>query len=297
MSLGGKRTPSEDPRACPDDEQRAIYHALRKGALVIAAVGNTGPTPNTVEDPGVCLGVLSVGAVDRNGQVATFSGRVPYLSLSAPGVNVPSLGRIAGQAFAGDGSSQATALTSAVAALVWSAHRDLDARAVATRLLATLDDARRAPSPDYGYGLLNAYRAVTADVPAGAANPVYDRVEPFLRRADVLRRPLPPPPPAAGTDSVSLGSYAVGSRPWLTWQAKLGIALGALGLLVAAGSGWGLRRRAPTRRPHPGPVRRRPRPYARPSPGAPRRRPAPTARVRPSPGPPAAIRGRPGSPH
>ena len=89
MSLGGKRTPSADSEPCPQDEQTAVFHALAKGAVVLASVGNTGPKANTVEEPGVCLGVVSVGAVDSAGRVASFSGRQPYLTLVAPGVHVP----------------------------------------------------------------------------------------------------------------------------------------------------------------------------------------------------------------
>ncbi|HKC26895.1 MAG TPA: S8 family serine peptidase, partial [Jatrophihabitans sp.] len=159
MSLGGKRTPGVDSQPCSDSEQAAIYYALSRGALVVASVGNTGPTKNTVEDPGVCLGVVAVAAVDAADTVASFSSRLPYVTFAAPGVDIPSLGRVPGQAFSGNGTSQATAITSAVAALVWSAHPDLTARAVLTRILATLDAHRSQPSTAYGYGVLDAYRA------------------------------------------------------------------------------------------------------------------------------------------
>jgi subtilisin family serine protease len=285
MSLGGRRSASVDTEPCPDNEQAAVYDALRKGSLVIASVGNTGPTKNTIEDPGVCLGVLSVGAVDEAGQVARFSGRDPYLTLVAPGVNIPSLGRIAGQAFAGEGTSQAAAITSAVAALVWSAHPDLDAAGVAARLTATLDNPQRPPSLNYGYGMLNAYRAVTADVPADAPNPVYDTVDPFLDRADALSRPGPAAPSPAGSHPMPVGSYDVGSRPWLTTQVTLGIGLAVAGLLLAGGCGWaGLRTAgAVGYRPGPGPARRHPRPYLRPRAGTARVRPRPHPRRRPVP--------------
>jgi subtilisin family serine protease len=230
MSLGGRRRPGIDPQPCDNDEQSAIFYALRRGALVIASVGNTGPTRNAIEDPGVCLGVLSVGAADSSGTVASFSSRQPYLSLVAPGVRVPSLGRIPGQAFRGSGTSQATALTSATAALVWSAHPKLDARGVATRILATLDEHRRRPSRAYGYGLLDAERAVTADVPADAPNPVFDAVAPFMSRVDASTRRLAKPTHAGKGRLVSTGDYKVGSVPWLTDQIQLGIGLAVFGL-------------------------------------------------------------------
>ncbi|HZC69842.1 MAG TPA: S8 family serine peptidase [Jatrophihabitans sp.] len=230
MSLGGDRRPGVNSQPCDDNEQAAIFYALRKGALVVASVGNSGPVKNTVEDPGVCLGVLSVGAVDGSGAVARFSAREPYLTLVAPGVNVPSLGRVAGQAYAGAGTSQATALTSGVAALVWSAHPQLDARGVATRILATLDDHRSTPSASYGYGRLDAYRAVTAHVTSRAPNPVFDAVAPFMSRVDALNKEPPEPARAARGRIGAIGDYHVGSPPELTEQIVLGIVLAAFGL-------------------------------------------------------------------
>jgi subtilisin family serine protease len=247
MSLGGKRNPRLDPEPCKDAEQAAIYYALNKGALVIASVGNNGPKKNAIEDPGVCLGVLSVGAVDEAGTVASFSSREPYLTLVAPGVNVPSLSRIAGQAYSGDGTSQATAITSAVAALVWSRYPSLDARGVAARILATLDDRRTKPSPAYGYGVLNGYDAVTAAVPATAPNPVFDAVTPFMSRVDALTAQVPAKPARAATHRApSAGNFHVGSASRLTNQVRFGVAMSAAGLvllLVLVGVGWRARRR------------------------------------------------------
>lgn len=263
MSLGGQRSPKYDRQPCTDDEQASIYYALRKGALVLAAVGNTGPTSNTIEDPGVCLGVVSVGAVDVTGTAAAFSAREPYLTLAAPGVNVPSLGRVAGDAYAGNGTSQATAITSAVTALVWSKYPTLSARQVETRLIATLDERGARPNPTYGYGLLDAYRAVTAQVPADAPNPVYDAVAPFLARyteLGVARAPRPPPP-AASPGSGSTGSYAVGSVSTSTATFATGVALAATGLVLIAALAFVGRHRRHRAVPPDDVLRPRPLPY------------------------------------
>lgn len=233
MSLGGKRFPTSDSAPCPDEEQAAVFHALRKGAIVIASVGNTGPTKNTVEEPGVCLGVVSVGAVNAAGKVAGFSARQPYLSLVAPGTQIPSLGRVPGQAYSGDGTSQATAIVSAAAALVWSKYPKLTAEQVVSRILATLEGRRTTHSRAYGYGLLDAYRAVTATVPASATNPVYAAVEPFLKRDAAFGRSAAPKPPRPAAKSVgSTGEYAVGDAPRVTPRVQLGLAMAAAGLLA-----------------------------------------------------------------
>ena len=59
-----------------------------------------------------------------DGTVAPFSSRHPYLTMTAPGVDIASIGP-GGAPFTGDGTSQATAIASAVAALVWSKYPTL----------------------------------------------------------------------------------------------------------------------------------------------------------------------------
>ena len=233
MSLGGKRSPKFDTQPCSDAEQAAIFYALRKGALVLASVGNGGPTRNTIEDPAVCLGVVSVGAVDDSGRVANFSTRQPYLTFVAPGVAIASLGRVPGEAYSGDGTSQATAVASGVAALVWSKYPALTASQVMSRILATLAQRRTRPSSAYGYGELDAYAAVTADVPSTARNPVQDAVAPFLARETALARArtrVATPRPAAHTGTT--GSYAVGDADRLDPKVTTGLELAGGGAVL-----------------------------------------------------------------
>jgi subtilisin family serine protease len=232
MSIGGQRYPGAASGPCPSNEQRAVFHALDAGAVVIAAVGNSGSRTKTVEEPGVCLGVVAVGAEDRAGAVARFSAREPYVSLVAPGVNVPSLGRIARQVFSGSGTSQASALVSATAALVWSRYPELTGDELVSRLLATLQDHRLRSSEAYGFGSLDAYRAVTARVPAGAPNPVYSLAAPFRQRAVTLARGLGAPPRRARTSPLPrphLVARADRSPPGATAHLHAGVALAVVG--------------------------------------------------------------------
>jgi subtilisin family serine protease len=235
MSLGEARTPENDPVPCPADEQEAISYALRKGAVVVAAVGNTGQRRDTVVDPGVCLGVVSVGAVDATGTVAGFSGRARYLTLTAPGVDIASLSRIEGRAYSGAGTSQATALTAAAIALVWSRFPRLTGEQVVGRVLATLDRHRTTPSRSYGYGRLDLHRAVTASLPAHVPNPVYAAVAPFLAHSAGGGSLAKAPAPAA-RPGVRTGEYAVGhrSRDWTSVLLPGGAVALAGVLLLAA---------------------------------------------------------------
>jgi subtilisin family serine protease len=225
--------------ACPADEQRAIFHALRTGALVLAASGNSGPRLGAPEDPGVCLGVASVGAVNRRGVVARFSSRHRYLALTAPGVDIASIGP-GGAPFAGNGTSQATALVSAVAALVWSAHPALTAPRVLARIIATTDRHSATPDPAYGYGTVNAYRAVTARVPRNAPDPVFALAQRFLPGPAARAAAAPP---AVATSAAPPGRYAVRPPAQPSHAAAIGWAvLAGAGLLGLIGLLFGFRR-------------------------------------------------------
>jgi subtilisin family serine protease len=206
MSLGGisdRRTDGPDP--CPKDVQQAVVHAVRRGILVVAASGNSGDENSPVEEPGVCLGVVSVGAVDRGLNVTSFSSRHPYLTLSAPGDDIPTLSRDA--VYVAGGTSHATALTSAALALIWSKYPTESDRQILTRLLNTATDRGQAGRDSaYGYGVINPAAAIAAPVPSrSAANSVLDGVQPLLP-ADAGQ---PKVLPAAGADNPSLGSVTV----------------------------------------------------------------------------------------
>lgn len=231
MSLGGVRRQAQDRTACPDDEQKAIFYALRKGAVLFAAGGNRGAGDDAVEEPGVCLGVVSVGAVDKHGTVASFSSRHRYLTMSAPGVDVASIGP-QGTPFSGDGTSQATALASAAAALVWSKYPSLSGSQVVARMLATLDRRRPTRDSSYGYGILDAYRAVTAAVPAGAPDPVAATARPFMQAQVAQARPAKAPAPIVHAAQPP-GSFRIGSAPRLFAPRVLwGAGIAAAGLLL-----------------------------------------------------------------
>src|SRR6201999_4226501 len=111
------------------------------------------------------------------GGVAAFSSLQNYLTMTAPGAQIASIGHD-GSPYAGSGTSQATAIASAAAALVWSKFPDLTADQLVARLLATADRAGDPHSAAYGYGTVNPYRAVHATVPAGAPDPVYADARP-----------------------------------------------------------------------------------------------------------------------
>lgn len=76
LSLGGQG-------ACPTQIQAAIDDVRRKGAVVVAAVGNAGAVGS--QQPANCNGVIRVAAVDSKGGLASYSNRGESATLSAPG--------------------------------------------------------------------------------------------------------------------------------------------------------------------------------------------------------------------
>lgn len=77
LSLGGAAV------RCPTAMQAAIDSAIAAGTAVIASAGNGGT--GSAQVPASCNGVMSVGAVTADGQVAGYSGQNPYVDLVAPG--------------------------------------------------------------------------------------------------------------------------------------------------------------------------------------------------------------------
>lgn len=257
MSLGGLRDPARVSQPCPQVTQDAIVYAIQKGAIVVAASGNSGELGSPVEEPGVCLGAVSVGAVDSGLAVAPFSSRHPYLTIAAPGVDVASLGRVAGEGYIGNGTSQATALASAAMALVWSAHPDASGRDVVSALLATAQDlGDPGRDPAYGLGFIHPELAVDAPTPGAGDNPVWDGVAPYLSETEPAS-PAPVPIPTAATATAPPGTAVVGARPAATPLAIVGgviaagLAVAILAILALVGIVRRPRRHAPE--PPPGP--------------------------------------------
>ena len=83
-------TSKGDPAAAGGSpaEQAAVGYALSKGVVLVAPAGDDGQGPGLVNYPAAYSGVIAVGAVGRTGQLASFSSRRSYTSLTAPGVSL-----------------------------------------------------------------------------------------------------------------------------------------------------------------------------------------------------------------
>jgi len=140
MSLGGFSL--APPKVIKD----AVEFAMDRGAIVVAASGNSNQDaknhmPSNVE------GVISVSAVDQNGNKAKFSNTNTSLTrpIAAPGVDVVSL--IPGNDYGPkSGTSMATPVVSGLLGIMRSLHPELTASQAYTILHesgVTLDDSKK----------------------------------------------------------------------------------------------------------------------------------------------------------
>ncbi len=149
------------------EARMAVKRAIERDVVVIAGVGNE-PFDNLVY-PVAYPGVVGAAGVDQAGNHAKFSVISPFAILSAPAVDIATTDtRLPSNTGyqKGTGTSDATAIIAGAAALVRSKYPDLSATEVIHRLTATADD-KGPPGRDdqYGFGVVNLVKALTADVP------------------------------------------------------------------------------------------------------------------------------------
>ncbi|WP_329015791.1 type VII secretion-associated serine protease mycosin [Streptomyces sp. NBC_01601] len=150
----------------------AVRYALSKGKLLFAGVGNRGDKENLPSYPASTPGVVGVGAADKNSKVASFSQHGPEVDIVAPGVDMYHACTSETQLCVSKGTSDATAIASASAALIWSAHPDWTNNQVLRVMLGTLaKPANGSNRTDLlGYGALRPRRAFTQPVDPGPAD-------------------------------------------------------------------------------------------------------------------------------
>jgi len=152
--------------------QQAVTYAQKKGALVVAAAGNSGTTQRcallillcgaAVQYPAAYSGVVGVGSIDADGSRSSFSSVGSWVDVVAPGGSILSLAPRTNRLGCGtstyctlSGTSMAAPYVSAAAALTranpaWTASR------TAQYLQSTAGDlGPRGRDDQYGAGLIN----------------------------------------------------------------------------------------------------------------------------------------------
>lgn len=136
----------------------AVDYAVSRGVVVVAAAGNAGNSVPTY--PAAYPAAIAVGATDDDDRRASFSGYGPWLDLVAPGVGIRTTDLGGGFADS-SGTSPATPLVAAAAALVIAAHPALQPAQISSLLTLTSRDVGP-PGFDaqHGWGRVSALAAV-----------------------------------------------------------------------------------------------------------------------------------------
>jgi len=162
MSLGTS-TPYTYKATCDNvlpDLTAAIKYAVDHGVIVVSASGNNGGSGVSI--PGCISYSLTVGAVDNNDKIASFSGKGKALDIVAPGVNIYSTW-LRNEYKSASGTSMATPQVSGVIALVKSAHPEYTAAQTQDAILKSAKDlGKRGYDTTYGKGRVDAYAAVNS---------------------------------------------------------------------------------------------------------------------------------------
>ncbi len=235
ISLGRAGKPEEDRVRA-----EAVKYALSKGKLIFASVGNSGESTNEVEYPAATPGVVGVGAVDADGAATKESQHGAQIDLTAPGIDIVTACAGKTGVCKNHGTSDATALASASAALLWSIHPDWTNNQVLRVLLNTAGKPEGVPRNDYvGYGAVRPRIAVPTPGDPGPAD-VYPL--PDLAAADAKNAPSPSADgkkTESGAPQAPAAAEKDGGSPVL-W---IGLGLGACVLIGGAVTAVVVRRR------------------------------------------------------
>ncbi len=179
MSLGGQPTDGSDPMSQAVDQL-----SKSSGALFVIAAGNAG-AEETVAAPGTASEALTVGAVDRDDQLAYFSSRGPRLGdgalkpeVIAPGVDIAAAraaGTVQGNVLseyytAMSGTSMATPHVAGAAAILSQRHPDWTGPQLKAALAATAVPSAAARVDQQGLGRIDLPKALDPKVLPDTAN-------------------------------------------------------------------------------------------------------------------------------
>lgn len=222
---------------------KAVKYALDKGSLIFAGTGNGGNSD--VAYPAKVPGVVAVGAVGRNLHKTQESEFGPQVDIAAPGDEIYITCPTGKGVCKSHGTSAATALASASAALIWSKHPDWTNNQVLRVMLNTIgaptDGAKRNDS--IGYGIVRPRVALEKPGDPGPAD-VYPL--PDLKQA-TSTSPAPSPSEAATSDNEQNSAAAPvttgggdGGSSTTTWIVT---GVGAAALMGGAAAAMAVRKR------------------------------------------------------
>lgn len=229
-----------------DDTKKAVEYAAEKGKVMFSSVGNEAQGVNNVDYPAGYPDVVGVAAIDAAGQVASFSEHGREVHLAAPGVKIPSWCDETFKRYCvSQGTSQATAIASASAALIWSAHPDWTANQVLRVMFESAvraEGSKKGTLSNYlGHGVVRP----GAHINRGLGKPGDPNISPLTNEktgasSGSSASPTPSAPASSqapkgkpGADAVVAGSSSESSND----SGQLGLVLGAVAALAVIGGG------------------------------------------------------------
>ncbi|MER7695647.1 S8 family serine peptidase [Streptomyces sp. NPDC096095] len=233
MSFGGQRY--------LDSNREAVKYAESKGKLFLASVGNEGHESNKQVYPASYPEVVGVASADRTGKVSYYSQHSGSVDVASPGSDVPGWcdSTFKGYCDGDGGTSAATAIASASAALIWSLHPDWTANQVLNVLFDTASrDWKDGERSEYlGHGLIRP----SMNVLKGKGDPGDPDISPLTKErttgpADSSQKPEDSASPQPAKNG------AEGDKPVAAEEEKssgdesqLGLILGAAAVVVVLG--------------------------------------------------------------
>lgn len=246
MSIGGEFK--------TDQEQKLITYARNKGKLLFASTGNNAREGNKAEFPAAYPEVVGVAASDPEGKVADYSQHGGIVDIAAPGSDIPKWCDATFTRYCdGDGgTSAATAIASASAALIWSAHPEWTANQV---LRVMFESAGR--GEDWKEGTLSNYLGhgivrPGAHINRGIGKPGDANVDPLTNQpttGGASGSPTTPKPSAPASSQAPEGkpgsdATVAGSSEEAGAESQLGVIIGvAAAVVVIAGGAFAVVRR------------------------------------------------------
>ncbi|MFI5797254.1 type VII secretion-associated serine protease mycosin [Streptomyces sp. NPDC051677] len=211
----------------------AVKYALGKGSLIFAGVGNNGGGANEVMYPAATPGVVGVAAVGKDLRRTAESEHGPQVDMAAPGEDMVHACDSETGLCRGHGTSDATALASASAALIWAEHPSWTNNQILRVMLNTVgtptDGAERNDS--IGYGIVRPRVALQDPGDPGPADayPLPDLA------AAASKSPSPQTSETAGTDAPVKDDDSVATASAATEGSTLWVAVGT-GAVVLLGA-------------------------------------------------------------
>lgn len=224
----------------------AVEYAQTKGKLLFAGAGNGAEKGNKPQYPASYPEAISVAASGSDGKIARYSQHNKYVDIAAPGSHIPGWCNESFKSYCDtEGTSHATALASASAALIWSAHPEWTGNQVLRVMLESAgrgeDGNKKSLSEYYGYGVIRP----GAHLNRGLGKPGDPNVNPLTNeRVGGSSGSSPSPKPSAPASSQpskskpeSNTSVAGSTSDTSDDSGQLGLVLGAIAAVVVIGGG------------------------------------------------------------